>query len=103
MAITYNYGTTNPVVAPVATATAVNVGDLCAIVSGNVVPAASFTWDTDEATTQTNFATAFLGASGQFKKADVAQIYGNSVANEIRIDCLRYLRSRLYWWPIGCW
>jgi hypothetical protein len=87
MAITYNYGTTNPVVAPVATATAVSVGDLCAIVGGNVVPAGSFTWDTDLATTQENFAEAFLGASGQFKKADVSTVYGNSVANEIRIDC----------------
>jgi len=87
MAITYNYGSTNPVVAPVATASAIKVGDLVAISSGNAISAADFTWDTDEATTQTNFAAAFLGVSGQLKRATVALVYGNSVANEIRIDC----------------
>ena len=60
MAITYNYGSTNPVVAPVATNKAIQVGDLCAIVSGNAVSAADFTWDTDLATTQENFAAAFF-------------------------------------------
>ena len=87
MAITYNYGSTNPVVAPVATNKAIQVGDLCAIVSGNAVSAADFTWDTDLATTQENFAAAFLGVSGQLKRADIAKVYGNSNDNEIRVDC----------------
>ena len=46
MAITYNYGTTNPVVAPVATNKAIQVGDLVAISSGNAISAADFTCDT---------------------------------------------------------
>lgn len=87
MAITYNYGTTNPVVAPVATNKAIQVGDLVAISSGNAISAADFTWDTDLATTQENFAAAFLGVSGQLKRADIAKVYGNSNDNEIRIDC----------------
>lgn len=41
----------------------INPGDLCAFVSDKVIPAANFTWTTDLTTTQTNFATAFLGAS----------------------------------------
>lgn len=87
MAITYNYGTVNPVVAPVATDKAVQVGDLVALVSGSAVSASDFTWDTDLATTQENFVAAFLGISGQLKRDDVALVYGNSVANEIRVDC----------------
>lgn len=87
MAITYNYGTVNPVVAPVATGVAIQVSDLVALVSGSAVSASDFTWDTDLATTQENFAAAFLGISGQLKRDDVALVYGNSVANEIRVDC----------------
>lgn len=41
----------------------INPGDPCAFVSDKVIPAANFTWTTDLATTQTNFATAFLGIS----------------------------------------
>ena len=87
MAIRYSFNTTNPVMAEVATATAISTGDLVAQVSGEVVSAADFTWTTDLATTQTNFATAFLGLSGQTKLEDVAKIYGNSEDNKIRIDC----------------
>lgn len=87
MAITYVYGTTNPVIAPVATAKAVAVGDLVALSSGSVISALDFTWDTNLATTQTAFALALLGVSGQSKVADKASVYGNSTANEIRVDC----------------
>jgi hypothetical protein len=38
-------------------------GDAVAFVADKVVPAGVFTWTTDLATTQTNFATAFLGIS----------------------------------------
>lgn len=87
MAIRYSFNTTNPVMAEVATASAIALGDLVAQVSGEAVSAADFTWTTDLATTQTNFASAFLGLSGQTKLATVAKIYGNSEANQIRIDC----------------
>jgi hypothetical protein len=87
MAITYSFGATNPVVAPVATDKAISVGDLVALSSGSAISALDFPWDTDLATTQENFAGAFLGVSGQLKRDDIALVYGNSVANQIRIDC----------------
>lgn len=87
MAITYSFGATNPLVAPVATDKAISVGDLVALSSGSAISALDFPWDTDLATTQENFAGAFLGVSGQLKRDDIALVYGNSVANQIRIDC----------------
>ena len=87
MAITYSFNATNPVVAPVATNKAIQVGDLVALSSGSAISALDFTWDTNLATTQTAFASAFLGVSGQLKREDVALVYGNSVANQIRVDC----------------
>jgi hypothetical protein len=75
-----------PLMAPVASASAVEVADLVALVSGNVVAAASFTWNTSLSQTQTDFAAAFLGASAQKKIANVAQVAGNSAANLMRID-----------------
>lgn len=87
MAITYSFNTTNPVVAPVATDKAISVGDLVALSSGSAISALDFPWDTNLATTQTAFASAFLGISGQAKKANVALVYGNSVANQVRVDC----------------
>lgn len=87
MAITYSFNATNPVVAPVATAKAIAVGDLVALSSGSAISASDFTWDTNLATTQTAFASAFLGVSGQAKIANTALVYGNSVANQIRVDC----------------
>jgi len=87
MAITYSFGATNPLVAPVATDKAISVGDLVALSSGSAISALDFPWDTDLATTQENFAGALLGVSGQLKRDDIALVYGNSVANQIRIDC----------------
>lgn len=77
---------TNPVVAPVLTAQAVAVGDICGLSSGNVIRAQDETWVTDLATTQTNFANKFLGVSGQQKDANLARVFGNSTDNLIRID-----------------
>jgi hypothetical protein len=71
----------NAVFAPIASASLLENGDFCALVGGEVVPAADFTWDTNEATTQTNFATAFLGHTFQYKPANVSTVYGNSSAN----------------------
>ena len=77
---------TNPVVAPVLTAQAVAVGDICGLSSGNTIRAQDETWDTNLATTQTAFALKFLGVSGQQKDATVARVFGNSTDNLIRID-----------------
>jgi len=87
MAITYSFNATNPVVAPVATNKAIQVGDLVALSSGSAISALDFPWDTNLATTQTAFASAFLGVSGQLKREDIALVYGNSVDNQIRVDC----------------
>lgn len=87
MAITYSFNATNPVVAPVATDKEIKVGDLVALSSGSAISALDFTWDTDLATTQENFAGAFLGVSGQLKRDTIALVYGNSVANQLRVDC----------------
>ena len=87
MAITYSFNATNPVVAPVATNKAIAVGDLVALSSGSAISASDFAWTTDLATTQTAFASALLGVSGQAKIANTALVYGNSVANQIRVDC----------------
>ena len=85
--IRYSFNTTNPAIAQVATASAIALGDLVAQVSGSVISATDFTWTTDLPTTQANFAAEFLGVSGQTKNATVAKVYGNSVSNQIRIDC----------------
>ena len=87
MAITYSFNATNPVVAPVATDVEIKSGDLVSLSSGSAISALDFPWDTDLATTQASFAVNFLGISGQLKRDNIAIVYGNSVANQIRIDC----------------
>lgn len=46
---------------PVLSATVIAKGDMLFLDSGTVKPAASFTWDTNIATTQASFAAAFVG------------------------------------------
>jgi hypothetical protein len=82
----YQFGGTNPTIATVATAKAVAVGDIVGMSSGTLVKASDETWDTNLATTQTNFVTKFLGVSGQQKDANVARVFGNASDNVIRID-----------------
>lgn len=82
----YQFGNTNPTIATVATAKAVAVGDICGMSSGTLVKASDETWDTNLATTQTNFVTKFLGVSGQQKDANVARVFGNATDNVIRVD-----------------
>lgn len=82
----YQFGGTNPTIATVATAKAVAVGDICGMSSGTLVKASDETWDTNLATTQTNFVTKFLGVSGQQKDANVARVFGNATDNVIRVD-----------------
>ena len=71
----------NAVFAPIATAIELNIGDFCALVTGEVLPGADFTWNTNIATTQTDFAAAFLGHSFQYKAANSATVCGNSTSN----------------------
>ncbi len=89
MAAKYQYGETNPISAPAATATGVAIGDILGYdtATNYVVKASSTTWDTNLATTQTNFAAYFLGLSGQKKVANEARVFGNSTDNIIRVDC----------------
>lgn len=47
----------------------IDQGAPCALVSGKPVPAPAFTWTTDLATTQTNFAAAFAGISESRSRA----------------------------------
>jgi len=82
----YQYGGTNPTIATVATAKAVAVGDLCGMSSGTLVKASDTTWNTDLATTQSDFRALFLGVSGQQKDANLARVFGNATDNVIRID-----------------
>lgn len=63
----WKYGDTKPVLSKaVPTATVVQIGDLVGqAANGDPYSAADEAWDTNLSTTQTNFAAAFLGASGQ--------------------------------------
>lgn len=74
--------------APVATATALEPGDLISrnATTGLVTPASSFTWDTDLATTQAAFVALFYGCSQQLKTANVARVHGNGDDNIVMIE-----------------
>jgi hypothetical protein len=65
-------------------------GDFVANVSDKAVPASAFTWTTDLATTQTNFAASFLGAS-ESRSLPEADIRGMRVAVNMdgtyEVDC----------------
>jgi hypothetical protein len=77
-------GDTVNTVAPVLTAQAVAVGDIVGLsAAGNVVRAEDTVWNTDLATTQSDFVDVFLGISTQRKTANVALVPGNSAANLI--------------------
>lgn len=77
----------SPITVPCVTADLYEIGDICALnASGEAVPGAAFTWNTDLATTQTDFATAFLGHCYQYKAALSNQVYGNSLAGVIGIS-----------------
>lgn len=87
MAGTYQRGDPKQVMYPVASATAVAEGDLCASVSDLLVPAGSYTWDTDETTTRKAFVAAFLGRSAQDKDAnDNVFGHGGSFGLKVRVD-----------------
>jgi hypothetical protein len=78
----WQYGAADPVITKaVPTATVIQPGDLVATLAsgGNPYPAASESWNTDLATTQTNFSTRFLGVSQELSRnGDVAPIRVNT-------------------------
>lgn len=62
----YRYGNAKPVVSKaVASEVVIEIGDLVFDNSGDVEPAADFTWNTDIGTTQADFAPVFLGVASQ--------------------------------------
>ena len=71
----YQWGDTKPRVENVATAQAVEIGDLTQLTSGAITRASDETWDTDLATTQANFITNFFGVSMQRKVANEASAH----------------------------
>jgi hypothetical protein len=81
----YLYGDVNEVKVTIATAKAVDAGDLVGMASGTLVRAEDQAWDTNLLTTQTNFANLFLGVSMQTKDASTARIRGNSEDNTIMV------------------
>jgi hypothetical protein len=75
-------GDAKPVVTKaVPTATVIESGDLIATLAsgGNPYPASAEVWDTDLATTQTNFSTRFLGVSMEASRSGDIQ--------PIRVNC----------------
>lgn len=67
--------------APIATAKAITDYSAIAIVTGAAATPADQTWNTDEATTRSDFVANFVGISEQLKVANVARIPGNSQDN----------------------
>lgn len=61
----WRYGDTCPVLAPVESATVIEIGDLVWLDTNGVKSASSFTWDTNAATTQSSFCAKFLGVAMQ--------------------------------------
>jgi hypothetical protein len=76
----------NSVFVPIATATLAEIGDFCALVSGECVPAASFSWAGSKSATQYNWVAQFLGHGFQYKPANTATVYGNSSSNIIGVS-----------------
>lgn len=81
----YLYDDAAPVKATIATAKAIDSGDLVGMSAGTLVRAEDQAWDTDLATTQAAFVALFLGASMQTKDASTARIRGNSEDNTIMV------------------
>ena len=73
-------------------ANTINIGDLVALESFAAVPAQNFTWDTDEATTQTNFAAAFAGMSTSRSRASTTDTRDLQITVDtdgyIEMDCV---------------
>ncbi|MDD3468816.1 MAG: hypothetical protein PHE53_02410 [Thermoguttaceae bacterium] len=61
----WRYGDTNPVIAPVDSATEIEIGDLLWLDTDDAKPASSYAWTTDASTTQSGFQGKFLGIAMQ--------------------------------------
>ena len=86
-AVQYQYGDTNPIVAPILLAQEVNIGDIVGESAlGNIYRAEDETWDTDYLTTVQNFVENYLGLSGQLKESLKESVYGNSTPGVVRVD-----------------
>lgn len=87
MSARYIKGDAAPEMMTVATAQAVAVGDIVALTTNTITRAFDTVWDTDLATTQTDFvALPFVGVAAQTKLANVARVFGNGADNVIRVD-----------------
>lgn len=72
--------------ATIATSKTVKIGDLVGMSSGTLVRAEDQAWDTNLATTQSNFRALFLGVSSQQKASTTnPRIFGNSTDNVCRV------------------
>ena len=78
---------------PVGSTTQINVGDLVWLdtATGLVKPANAFTWTTNLATTQANFAAKFLGV------AVTGHTAGDATTTEIQVET-----SPMALWQVGC-
>ena len=76
----------NQTIIPVRTADGVNIGDIVAYDSGYAISAADFVWNTDLATTQTDFVSNLLGHSYQYKAALSDQVYGANQPNTLGVS-----------------
>lgn len=81
----WRYGGRNYIMARIATAKAVADCYPVGMASDVVVLPSDEAWDTDLATTRTNFKAKFLGVADQVKAANVARVPGNSEDNKIRV------------------
>lgn len=78
----YIEGDTRPRKVTIATAKAVDKGDLVGLASGTLVRAEDTAWNTDLGTTQSDFRALFVGVSGQTKTSTTnPRIFGNSEDN----------------------
>lgn len=86
-AVQYQYGDTNPVVAPISDLQEVNIGDIVGLDNlGLAYRAEDETWDANYNDTVANFVLNYLGVSGQLKQTGSSQVYGNSSPNVFRVD-----------------
>lgn len=76
----------NQIASPCLLANEYNIGDFVAQVTGNAVSAADFTWNTNLATTQTDFSAVFIGHCYQYKAANSNQVYGNSTVLDLGVS-----------------
>lgn len=83
----YLYDDCAPIKVTIATAKAVDAGDLVGMSSGTLVKAEDTAWDTDLATTQTAFSNVlYVGVAMQTKTSTtVARVPGNSEDNVIMV------------------